>query len=269
MAISNNTEDQLPNMVWYLAYGANMSKDVLTGRRQVKPIRSVPVRVPGYYLAFDLPGMPYIEPGFASIRSFPSDPEDSSETRFFPVTRNKRESAPVVHGVAHLITAEDFRQVQLTEGGGGSTEYGYQVKIVECESYTKEKINAHTLMSHDHCIRPSLPSLRYLTILRVGSKEHEVDPEFREYLDDLLHFEAHSWRQKIGKYIFFMILIPIFGPILLLRGLSKKGGEGMGSIFHWWWHLLGHFIWILHDQFFEPLLGNGGSSEFQAKLKSI
>ncbi|KAK9761272.1 hypothetical protein K7432_013945 [Basidiobolus ranarum] len=244
-----------------------MSKDVLTGRRLVKPVRSVPVFVPGYYLSFDHPGMPYTEPGFASIRTLPKGSEATSEESFFPATRSKYNGAPVVHGVAHWITNEDFLKVQLSEGGGGSTEFGYQVVMVKCESYTGEKIVAHTLMTHDHCARPSLPSNRYLNILRVGSKEHEVNPEYQKYLNDVLPFEAHSWTQKIGRYIFFLILIPIFGPVLLSKAFRKK--EQMPLMFHWWLHFLSHFIWTLHDLIYEPLLGNGGSWQITTKPKSI
>ncbi|ORX95631.1 hypothetical protein K493DRAFT_314902 [Basidiobolus meristosporus CBS 931.73] len=268
MAVTESLEEQVPNSVWYLAYGSNMSKAVLTGRRLVKPIKSVPVRVPGYFLSFDHPGMAFVEPGFASVRAFSDNPEDALESKFYPVTRSKRNDAPVVHGVAHLVTAQDFRQIQLTEGGGGSTEFGYQDRIVECVSYTNEKIQAHTLITHDHCARPSIPSMRYLTIIRTGAKEHELDPEFQSYLDDLVAFEAKNWREKVGKFLFTLILIPIFGPMIFLRVFMKKNGE-LPQVLHWWMHSLGHFIWILHDRIVEPILGNGGSTRLPTKPKSL
>jgi hypothetical protein len=42
--------------VFYLGYGSNMSPQVLTGRRRVRPQQSMPCYVPGYMLSFAVTG---------------------------------------------------------------------------------------------------------------------------------------------------------------------------------------------------------------------
>jgi hypothetical protein len=91
-------------LVWYFAYGSNMSTEKFTGGRGIKPISSARVYIPNYILAMEVPGMPYSEPSYASIRRR----EDSNfETA----------ASPDVVGVAYLITAEQYRQVIASEGG--------------------------------------------------------------------------------------------------------------------------------------------------------
>jgi gliotoxin/aspirochlorine biosynthesis gamma-glutamylcyclotransferase len=58
---------ETPGDIWYLAYGSNMSRAKFTGGRGIKPKAAARVRVPGWILAFNIPGMPYSEPAFTSI----------------------------------------------------------------------------------------------------------------------------------------------------------------------------------------------------------
>eukprot|EP00200_Dunaliella_tertiolecta_P015961 CAMPEP_0202422156 /NCGR_PEP_ID=MMETSP1128-20130828/50709_1 /ASSEMBLY_ACC=CAM_ASM_000463 /TAXON_ID=3047 /ORGANISM="Dunaliella tertiolecta, Strain CCMP1320" /LENGTH=424 /DNA_ID=CAMNT_0049030203 /DNA_START=643 /DNA_END=1914 /DNA_ORIENTATION=+ len=64
---SSPSLEPMEGEVWYLAFGSNMSPKVLTGRRNVKPMSSLTCTVPGYTLGFHYKGIPYLEPGFATI----------------------------------------------------------------------------------------------------------------------------------------------------------------------------------------------------------
>ena len=51
-----------------------MNEEILQGKRRVFPAEAVPAKLPGYRLVFDLPGLPYREPAFASVQ--PQDDAD-------------------------------------------------------------------------------------------------------------------------------------------------------------------------------------------------
>ena len=91
--------------IWYLAYGSNMSSDKFTGSRGIVPLATAKVRIQGWILAFNIPGLPYSEPTFTSI-----------------VPRNPRSinnySNPDVLGVAYLINHEQYVRIIASEGGG-------------------------------------------------------------------------------------------------------------------------------------------------------
>ena len=63
--------------VRYFAFGSNLASSVLEGRRGLRPLApAAPGRVRGHELAFVLPGVPFVEPAFASLeRSADDDAE--------------------------------------------------------------------------------------------------------------------------------------------------------------------------------------------------
>lgn len=81
-----------------------MSTEKFTGSRGVKPIASARVWVPNYVLAMEIPGIPYWEPSYGSLRQR-NDAETEDAVK------------PDVVGVAYLLTAEQYRQVIASEGG--------------------------------------------------------------------------------------------------------------------------------------------------------
>lgn len=130
IAETTQTQDE-SSTVWYLAYGSNMDPKVLTGRRKIKPIESKVVTVPGYWLSFDIRGIPYLEPCFASILKMdPSRLHDKAYAlEVHSRTQHGREFMwdethpehpqrsypPVLQGVAHRITLQDWQRVIQTE----------------------------------------------------------------------------------------------------------------------------------------------------------
>jgi hypothetical protein len=106
-------------LVWYFAYGSNMSREKFTGSRGIVPLQTARVRVPGWTLAFNIPGMPYSEPAFTSI--LPREGGTgvgSSVGCSYWFSEKQQGLVPDVLGVAYLITQEQHIQVLASEGGG-------------------------------------------------------------------------------------------------------------------------------------------------------
>ncbi|KAG0047830.1 hypothetical protein BGZ83_007207, partial [Gryganskiella cystojenkinii] len=117
--------------IWYLGYGSNMDPKVLTGRRKIQPLESRAVTVPGYWLSFDIGGIPFVEPCFASIlkvdpnrlhdRSYAEEVHSRTMWgREFVWDENHpehpmRSYPPVLQGVAHRITLRDWQLVIHSE----------------------------------------------------------------------------------------------------------------------------------------------------------
>ncbi|KAJ1997984.1 hypothetical protein GGI04_005194, partial [Coemansia thaxteri] len=126
-------------MIWYLGYGSNMNSKVLSGRRQVFPIKSLPVVVPGYQLTFDMAGLPYWEPGFGAIKPVDAPSENCWHCRRRQYLNDKRallaegqqscgcQVGEPLHCIAHLITKKELRHIMNTEGGNGNPDFGYQL----------------------------------------------------------------------------------------------------------------------------------------------
>ena len=87
MGVNDNTQT-----FWYFAYGANMSSAVFEERREMRALDKRIGRLQGYSLAFNQPGIPLLEPGFANIRS---------------------DTHGEVQGVLWKISADDFARLDL------------------------------------------------------------------------------------------------------------------------------------------------------------
>ncbi|PNH04373.1 hypothetical protein TSOC_009468, partial [Tetrabaena socialis] len=131
-----------PGWVWYFAYGSNMNPNTLTGRRQVVPLESQAGLLRHWTLSFRMLGLPYAEPGFATIeRAHPAaagprdpaapltstSPASTSPTSTTPASTSAAAGSPArwrseVHGVLHRISSSDWVRVMATEGvGAGKT----------------------------------------------------------------------------------------------------------------------------------------------------
>jgi hypothetical protein len=196
----------LKDNVWYLAYGSNMNSKVFKGRRKISPMEFHPVRVPGWTLDFHLPSMPYFEPGMASVHKIQKGSDEQE-----------------LHGVAYLVSAADYAHIRKTEGGGYEG-MGYQDTLVECIGYDGKVIHARTLIrsENQHLVDHLLPSLRYLTLLRDGAREHNVAQEYVDYLDSLRHYnpkESHG--KTLGRVVLLAVFLPLAIPFLIMIILCK------------------------------------------------
>jgi hypothetical protein len=133
----------------YFAFGANMSSVVLR-RRGIVVLSREPARLRGHRLVFDLPGIPWVEPAFASIVP---DPEHD------------------VYGVLYRLTPDQLDRVGNYEGSG------YSVIEVEVEGERSGTRWCSTYQTK----RPASglrPSRRYLRVLCEGARENELPPSY-------------------------------------------------------------------------------------------
>ncbi|KAF9958224.1 hypothetical protein BGZ72_000687 [Mortierella alpina] len=269
--------------VWYLAYGSNMDPKVLTGRRKIQPLDSRPVIVPDYWLSFDINGIPFVEPCFASILRIDSarlhDKAYAREVhtrtqygREFLWDENhpdhpKRSFPPTLQGVAHKITLDDWQRVIQTEGGWGhDVPTGYNQIKVDCRIMgTDEHISAHVLEARplsimSHC----QPSARYKSLLTAGAAHHNLDPAYQDYLARIVPYECTGVRSKLGRVLFMGVNAPILMMFTILfwknKRKSKEESQRPPYWTAWCFDKASRFSSVVHDFLVAPVLGSGRCS---------
>lgn len=143
--------------LWYFAYGSNMLLSKFTGSRGIVPISSARVRIPGWKLTMEIPGLPYSEPSFGSIVS----------ERIVDVEKSL---CPDVLGVAYLITEDQYRQVVASEGGGiayTNIRVNGEPMDDESEAITGPRVVLRTLGSALSRQPAPSPSKRYMVRARL------------------------------------------------------------------------------------------------------
>jgi hypothetical protein len=244
-----------------------MEKSVLEIRRMIKPAESIAAIAPKYMLTFNQPGLPYREPGFATIEPLPS--QNIGVNGSANGKNEEEEGYRPVHGVAHLMTPTQWEYYKETEGAAGHSDTGYGVVEVDVEAYDGRKFKAFTLMTQPKSIatlkgKKALPSLRYLKLLQNGAKEHDLDPDYQKYLNELVPYETHGVGGKIGAVVMAVIayglLLPAFVFMRLYRkikGLHSVDKESLISKFYakYFTFVFG-FSWVIHD-IVKPVLGCG------------
>jgi hypothetical protein len=106
--INNHGDEEL---VWYFSYGSNMNPEIFEKKRGIKCRDHRVCKVPGYVLTYAEAILPYIEPAFCTCIKRSALPNSDNDTR------------PDIHGVAFLITKQQYEHMLLTEGGWGYQEY--------------------------------------------------------------------------------------------------------------------------------------------------
>lgn len=151
--------------VWYFGYGSNI-RSASMKKRKITPLQSQAVVLPSYMLTFDIFGIPCAEPAFASIAKFSDLGYDDNAA-----ARWKKTIPPPVHGVAYLLTKEDYRLLVLSEGSGvGYDEIqveAFPVSAAEHHPPGTKGILVRTLKAK-YPFRPNrAPSLRYMVSERL------------------------------------------------------------------------------------------------------
>jgi hypothetical protein len=137
----------------YFAFGANTCRDVLVRRRGIVPVASHAATLADHRLAFAHPGVPLLEPAFATVLPAPG---------------------AAVHGVLHLLRPEDMRVLDHHE----SSQYERVVREVSTREHGAFDAQIYVTRRPRAGLRPSR---RYRDLLIRGAREHDLpDPWIRE-----------------------------------------------------------------------------------------
>lgn len=245
---TENAEKQ--ELFWYFGYGSNLNDETFLVRRGIKPIRQIRLLVPGWRLNFQIAGIPYIEPGFGSIDRI-SDLEDDSGARH----------QPTLQGMAYLITAKDYWHIIATEGGDSSYR---QIQIDAVNPLTKDELKVWTLQA----IRPRKlcqPSLRYITIIREGARQHDFPQEYIDYLDSVEPFVLKGRRQKLGAAIFVGFWMPIITWLFAMRTLLTRPDGTAPKWLTTFGQVVFSTAWYVHDTVWADRFGRGDHNRTKVK----
>ena len=270
-----------PGTYLYLAYGSNLCHETFQKRRGVKPLAQINVQVPSLRLHFNLHGMPYVEPCFAS--SGPRDPSTDNPDQDHHDKYHKDRWHKGLIGVVYEVTASDFAHIIATEGGGAA----YHDIVVPCHPLpssptvpatpTTLPFKAHTLFTppiptanpneppskapvHSFLRRHSSyaqPSARYLKLVTDGANEHSLPLEYKEYLGQIRPYTITTTGQRLGQFAFSMTWAPF---VLLLRTLQAVYQDENGRSPKWLRQLSNAVfvgMWENYDRIFKPVFGDG------------
>ncbi|MGI9510947.1 MAG: gamma-glutamylcyclotransferase family protein [Geminicoccaceae bacterium] len=145
---------------WYFAYGANMHDSAFRERRRMRPRQVRAGRVDGYRLRFNLDGRPRGKAAPANIMAEPGTE---------------------VWGVLYLLTRRDLIRLDASEGVPGRR---YRHLWIAVEDRKGARINAVTYIA-DGNEKDGKPSLRYITLLRDGARQHGLPDAWLTVLDNV------------------------------------------------------------------------------------
>lgn len=159
---------------WNFAYGSNLHPEIRERRRGLRPSAVLPAVLPGWRLAFDLPGVPLVEPAMASILPAPEDE---------------------VHGLLLRFSPKELAELERSEGGGRFYE---QVKV-EVRTYEGARIRALAFKTAPGSVIPERPpSRRYLELIREGARRSGLHPDYVRRLGALPHARSTALEQRLG-----------------------------------------------------------------------
>ncbi|KAK1833746.1 hypothetical protein QBC39DRAFT_253796 [Podospora conica] len=101
------------------------------------------------------------------------------------------------------------------------------------------------------------PSPRYLKLITDGAREHELPDEYQEYLQALGGYRATTWRQKIGRVLFYGFWWPLF--VVVIFG-SRVFADDKGKVPPWVaaaTTVMFNLVWMSYDGVAESIFGDG------------
>ncbi|PKY04649.1 hypothetical protein P168DRAFT_326463 [Aspergillus campestris IBT 28561] len=245
--------------IWYFAYGSNLARSIFTGTRKIIPLATKSVSIPGWTLVFDIGGLPYIEPAFASIQpvSGPSIGKGDLE-------KNAPVTAPTVEGVAYLVTPAQLRSIMASEGG----LYAYRRVVLRARPLDSLDGDASgmavvTLVTGEGRTPAGVPSRRYMDLITTGSGEQHLSHPYQTYLSTLPSYQPpirdHSPWQWFGAQLFLLFWLPLYKVLqwlLEMTGNMDPGGhapEGLCVLVR----TINAVMWFWHDRVHSRVWGRG------------
>lgn len=191
--------------IYYVGIGSNMlrSKVENRGRKKIKIISMEAAIIPNYRLAFNYMALPPTEPVMAAIEPILNVDDYVPSTRCY--------SKPEAHGSIIQVSAEDYESLAESEGITQRPDQGYEEIVVQAYPYNNPNkcIDAICLIVRDHTKllneEKACPSLRYMTILRDGAAELQLDSSYQEFLNQHPTDETPLLLKKMGKYMAALI----------------------------------------------------------------
>ncbi|KAH1497227.1 hypothetical protein LV164_001330 [Aspergillus fumigatus] len=242
--------------IWYFAYGSNLRLSVLENRG-IKALDIKAVIVPSHYLTFDIFGIPYAEPSFASVAPFAPEKKTTLRLGDSPASRD----VPPVQGLAYLLNPRDYRQLVISEGGGVAyDEVEVHASILDKDGKPDPgaTLIARTLQAKYPWRPNGAPSARYLGLISTGCKQNEPLTAYSDYIDSLPAYEPPtSLHAKVGGLLFLMFWRP---PLRLLIRLIRVNTDQDGHCPQWLgWIILTLYglMWSYHDNIHSKIWGRG------------
>ncbi|KAL1622599.1 hypothetical protein SLS56_008710 [Neofusicoccum ribis] len=244
---------------WYLAYGSNMSQASMA-KRSVQPLRCATVEATSHYLTFDIFGIPYSEPSYASVEAFP-DQGCSSGVELVWGTR--RFAVPPVCGVAYLLTPDDFHRLLVTEGSGVVYEVvSVQARVLDSGLDSGETIDAVTLKAK-HPLRPNgAPSARYLDLFIGGAKGNGLPQTYVDYLESLPRYQKAA-RTTAGALIFEYTWRPFLKRVVRLTTWNVDSEGNCPAWVAFTCVFLYELMWKYHDCIHRHIWGSGDGGKLE------
>jgi len=219
--------------VYYFAYGSNINPKTFDGVRAMRPTSSTPCVLRDFDLVFNVPGVPYVEPSFASV-----------------VARD----GGCCHGVAHGITREEWEYLVTTEGS-------YDVVDVDCEAYDGRELRCKTLTHRTlKNFGERAPSLRYATLLREGARFHGLDEAWIARLDALETYEPVDLDLGQRAALAFSVGPTLLAAVPAAGAAAAKRlstGDGRGAVIDAFVETQ-DVVWGVQNTFFAPWMGPSG-----------
>lgn len=144
--------------VWYFAYGANMHDSAFRERRGMRPDEWRAGRITGYRMRFNLEGRPK---GKAAPANICLDREAE------------------VWGVLYRISRRELVRLNASEGIPG---WRYRPLWLAAEDSDGNRLATVTYIA-DGRQKDGKPSLRYITLLRKGARDHGLPAHWIAFLE--------------------------------------------------------------------------------------
>ena len=161
----------------YFAIGSNVQPTTMTSLRNLHPLNASAAVLPGYRLAFNVRGTPFLEPSAAAAVKCSNNDDDS------------------IHGVVYEMSAQEFRQLSRSEG----VPFAYRWEKCQVYPYKGDSdaagakamssphtapIDAYVLVAQPLSASPIdiPPSPSYLRIIQNGAAYWKLDASYQQFL---------------------------------------------------------------------------------------